>query len=87
VNERQYALVEPVPPYSTSIEAAWQVVERLVDDGWAVDVRHSTAWSHFPEYRWDCSLAVGAEMPRRELGPTAPLAICLAALKAKEPRP
>ena len=72
---------EGYPPYSTSIAAAWAVVEKmewwkaendLSDDG-------SVMWyfrvGNPPNHKW-----YSAEAPRNQ----APLAICLAALKAVE---
>jgi hypothetical protein len=66
---------EPVPDYSTDIAAAWLVVEALLARGIYVCVEYASG-------RWNCwagTVNVHAE--------TAPLAICLAALKATEVRP
>jgi len=67
--------------YSTSISAAWQVVEKLHSLGWVVDVtvdngtgRYCKVWKMGNDGR-----DVGSE-ERDAL--TAPLAICRAALKA-----
>lgn len=64
--------------YSTSIEAAWQVVERFQGKGWFVKVHNCE--------RQDQWFALITD-PMNEwtaLAPTAPHAICLAALRAIE---
>lgn len=58
----------PLPHYSTSIAAAWEVVEKLKDDDFHLE-EHGTHWKAGFGPRWR-----GAE--------TAPHAICLAALEA-----
>ena len=69
--------------YSTSISAAWEVVEKMWDRGYMADV-----------YQSDCEGTWSAEfLPKNDMdsagvewggsmAPTAPLAICRAALKA-----
>ena len=70
-----------VPHYSTEIAAAWEVVEK--DDGWGYDwkvkrwVASSKPWSCTAERTADGQTFYAEAM-------TAPLAICLAALKAVE---
>lgn len=68
-------LPEAVPHYSTSIAAVWEVMEALRQRG--VHLRVSSAYRGYEVQRWErdqwCST---------EYGETAPLAICLAALKA-----
>jgi len=72
----------PVPEYSTDLTAAWTVVERLKyfvlrrnQDSWTVEYRDcGNPMDHFVVDK--CCASVTAD--------TAPLAICLAALKAVE---
>lgn len=78
-----------VPHYSTDIAAAWEVVERLRENGWVIGIG-------IDDEPWEdpagggthgCSL-LGCNRGRtdatdiREYADTTPLAICLAALKA-----
>jgi hypothetical protein len=56
-------------PYSTDIAAAWAVVEK---------VGNFTIWQY--EGEWQCFL--GGGIKNKSYAATAPLAICLAALKA-----
>jgi len=72
-----------LPAYSTEIQAAWLVVERMKAIRWDVLVR----WSEAPEngrnyHRWLCWVAVDLTTGYGADADTAPLAICLAALKA-----
>jgi len=65
-----------VPPYSTDIAAAWDVVEKLKgDEGVALNS------GDFPDYGegWHCMF----DYPHSAYADTAPLAICLAALKSR----
>ena len=69
---------------STDIAAAWLVVEKLIADGWFIDMTHEGTWrvrltKHFPMKRgkWQPSLE-----PEAVLDVSLPLAICRAALKA-----
>lgn len=74
---------EPVPHYSTDIAAAWTVVERLEAMGWVVRVSQY----QLNPTKWNCRfvpttgemLDTGAYV--FDDAPTAPHAICLAALK------
>lgn len=69
-----------IPQYSTDIAAAWKVVEHLTDAEYGVvlsNVRAADTWT----CEIDRSEWAGSEV---EDGATAPLAICLAALKAVE---
>lgn len=69
-----------IPPYSTSIEAAWQVVEQLAtDEYWPIYVK-SIYRDHAPWFIVTAMLPNGMEV--LDEADTAPLAICLAALKA-----
>lgn len=66
-----------VPPYSTDIKAAWEVIEKI-----AGDKKRGIAYLSLHGYEgrgFFCSLGKGDAG-----GDTAPLAICLAALKAIE---
>jgi len=63
---------EPVPRYTTSVEAAWLVVEKLRGYRFELRRRHDGGfWAYLGE-------GMSAEAG------TAPLAICTAALKAVE---
>ena len=64
----------PIPFYSTDIAAAWEVVEKVNDLGWNISFDPiPQEWiTDFDEHQdWVVS------------NKTAPMAICLAALKAK----
>jgi len=67
----------PLCHYSTSIAAAWELVEKLKGDSCTIDISSATPG-------WICMIDVlhghGAEVR----ADTAPLAICLAFLKATE---
>ena len=66
-----YACLEVVPCYSTSIAAAWEVVEHKFP-GAHVELERDEAWGN----KWSCTIG------RIEItAKTAPLAICYAALK------
>lgn len=72
-----------LPEFSTDISAAWQVVKRLADSGFNVTISRVLDWRDKYEcylvkenWRDDERICKGAD--------TAPLAICLAALKAVE---
>lgn len=73
---------ENCPAYSTSIEAAWQVVEKLKADGWWIAVEHEAPDD--PERAWGACLSPNPHLPVWEMAETAPLAICRAALMAVE---
>lgn len=63
-----------VPYYSADISAAWEVVEKLYTENFCLDRVAG-------DYR--CNFGLIDEYPEWDLADTAPLAICLAALKAK----
>lgn len=63
-----------IPHYSTSIEAAWEVVEKCLEEGWEFDL-------FMNGIQYDVGLYRDREKPSG-IGDTAPHAICLAALKA-----
>ncbi|GED14021.1 BC1872 family protein [Aneurinibacillus migulanus] len=65
---------EPLPNYSTNIADAWKVLEKLIQLGAEINVGFYKQWDCSIDYPIGCNWLVQAE--------TAPLAICLAALKA-----
>lgn len=75
-------LIGDLPAFSTDIAAAWEVVEKLGRDGWWQRLERDWVDAEAP---WECYL-----MPSESLNldnasaraDTAPLAICLAALRA-----
>jgi hypothetical protein len=85
IPEGQYVGLEIIPPYSTSIEAAWLIVEAFPSCCFHVD-RESAAG-----IRYDVTIIMDGEQPYdhgREIhatAATAPLAICRAALSAVSP--
>lgn len=72
-----WAHCESLPHYSTDIAAAWQVVEKLAADGLYVHVGYCLG-------RTEASVNSPLDIIDNAYAPTAPLAICLAALKALE---
>ncbi|GMA50155.1 hypothetical protein GCM10025857_15120 [Alicyclobacillus contaminans] len=70
---------EPIE-YTTHISAAWDVVDRMQQLGWNMDLMNAYI---VPEIgrQWGCDLRDGRNLVVG-LGPTAPEAICLAALRA-----
>ena len=89
---QSYGLVRDIPPFSTEIGAAWQIVEHLRDLGFLVRViEHPEASRHDSEPRraWldrraECLVEQHVRGVRRRAGHayagTAALAICRAAL-------
>ena len=69
-----------IPHFSTDIAAAWEVVEKLDRDGHTMEMdKRDAGWVvRFVDYSKDPILS----MEITDTAPTAPLAICLAALKA-----
>lgn len=67
--------IGPPMPYSTNIKAAWMVVEKMHDSGWFFSI---TRYSNCTD-PWNAEF--GSVLPRVH-APTAPLAICRAALLA-----
>lgn len=64
-----------VPAYSTDIAAAWAVVEKLYDQGWRLEIMWGRLfWVEFQR----------AHAIAQATAPTAPEAICRAALAAME---
>lgn len=72
---------EDVPEYSTDIAAAWDVVEAWKGDGSLCEIVLSRCESHVST-GWRARFGE-SEASWEADAPTAPLAICLAALKAK----
>lgn len=68
-------------PYSSDIAAAWEVVEKLVDNGLRLDIMIAP----FGQFCvWvDGSELVGNYLAEEIIAESMPLAICSAALKAK----
>ncbi len=70
-----------IPPYSTDINAAWKVVEKLREDGLYLTMNADAFSAGYPQFNpgsgWWCSFKYSA------LAETAPLAICRAALLAR----
>lgn len=68
-----------VPPYSSDIAAAWEVVEKLKTLGWNIALTNCCdAYAVWISKVWIDDLVLESDVK----APTAPLAICLAALKA-----
>lgn len=70
---------DTIPPYSTSIAAAWEILASLVDAGATVAVDNDD-WD---EGDWHCWIYRGPEDHSDGYGATAPMAICLAFLNLK----
>src|SRR5258707_8893433 len=81
--QRQFTLMKPVPPYTSSIDAAMS----LLPEGWSLhrlchrhDCRGSfTSW--FAELYRAADAVI--EQPASSLGATAPLALCVAAMRVR----
>ena len=80
---------QQVPDYSTNIAAAWEVVGKLRKDGYGIifnDTRvqyRCRFWRHDGKDAWNIFTWVGEPDTEYTIwADTAPLAICLAALKA-----
>ncbi len=71
---RQDRKIFRIPPYSRNIEFAWKVVEKLRENFWVQVESGKTNLCSIGEYGVVGSVVHGSD--------TAPLAICLAALKA-----
>jgi hypothetical protein len=74
-------------PYSTSIEAAWEVVEKMFKLGWNMELNLSVSddsRAHVSVYRVDFRKFINQEAWVTEFSQSAPHAICLAALKTME---
>lgn len=64
-----------VPDYSTNIAAAWEIVEKMIEEGYDWELY---SFKTAPEYHWRVFCRGFGSYEA-----TAPLGICLAALKAK----
>lgn len=70
----------PLPPFTTDIAAAWQVVERMRELGWYYGVSGSISIGEIAMFR----VLGDAALVRSGTASTAPEAICRAALAALE---
>jgi len=87
-------LVEPVPFYSTDIAAAWQVVEKMGEDGWGIRIQGPNSYTDEglgpQESEWLAHFGrqddsrYGYSQGCRFEKDSLPRAICLAALQAKD---
>jgi hypothetical protein len=79
--QRQFSLMKPVPAYSRSIDAAML----LVPDGWSIHrlCRRHDCRGNFTGWLAELYKASEAviEFPANSLGTTAPLALCVAAMR------
>ncbi len=84
--QRQFGLMKPVPPYSRSVDAAML----LFPDGWSIHrlCRRHDCRGNFTGWLAELYRASEAiiEYPANAMGATAPLAICLAAMRVHEAR-
>ena len=70
-------------PYSTSIEAAWEVVEKARSLGFQIDIQDVRLdQGPPPQNLWRAHIRIPGAEYWPEMGESAPEAICLAALKA-----
>jgi len=72
-----------VPPYSTDMAAAWEVVEKLRRLGYQGGIH----WTSSSEAEYECGFGSSLIPPEARQpckAETAPLAICLAALQVME---
>lgn len=67
-----------VPRFSSDMGAAWQVVEELAKNGLVVEIRHN-AKGKFQVTGVNCWRET--RRPEEVIDPSAPIAICLAALR------
>lgn len=79
-------IAPPLPIYSEDIAAAWEVVEHLKSNGWAIRLSNKMVdwawWAYVYEYGSEHATAEATVQEE-----TAPLAICRAALQAVEATP
>jgi hypothetical protein len=82
--QRQFTLMKPVPTYTRSIDAALQ----LIPEGWSIHRlgRRHDCRGNFTGWCAELYQASDAviEFPANSLGATAPLALCVAALRVHE---
>lgn len=80
-NQQTKHQLERIESYSTSIASAWELVEKFTPHGVAVQCCREQEWG---DDKWKCLIST-KWTPHEYVearGDTAPLAICLAALKA-----
>ena len=82
--QRQFSLMKPVPAYTRSVDAAML----LIPEGWSI---HRLGRRHDCKGKftgWLCELYRARdaviEFPANSLGATAPLALCVAAMRIHE---
>ena len=76
-----YAERYPIPNYSSEISAAWEVVEKMRQEGLTVTITTPpTGWKNWDVRGWDDNNNDNRFIARAD---TAPRAICIAALHAK----
>jgi hypothetical protein len=82
--QRQFSLMKPVPTYTRSVDAAML----LIPEGWSI---HRLGRRHDCKGKftgWLCELYRARdaviEFPANSLGATAPLALCVAAMRIHE---
>jgi hypothetical protein len=82
--QRQFGLMKPIPPYTRSVDAAMQ----LFPEGWSIHrlCRRHDCRGNFTGWLAELYRAAEAviEHPADSQGATAPLALCLAALRVRE---
>jgi len=64
--------------FTTSISAAWTVVEKMREEDWAFTLETEEAGTAFDAHFWE------GDTFHYGFADTAPLAICISALRAKE---
>lgn len=85
--EHHIGELEQFEPYSTNIEAAMRIVEKMREQGWKAYLSNNSILSPFCVQGWYCEFVyLDGNNARliKEDGATLPEAICLAALKALE---
>jgi hypothetical protein len=67
-----------IPPYSTDLKAAWEIVEMMISEGYDVEIEYNGSWYvAFTKYdENDSDWVLGGSTQEDQL----PLAICKAAL-------
>lgn len=71
-----------IPPYSQKIEFAWRVVEKLFKDGMIVDVLSDIQSQNEYKIGYIVKILDSSSNTIARKNESAPLAICLAALKS-----
>jgi len=82
--QRQFSVMKPVPAYTRSIDAAMQ----LIPEGWSIHrlSRRHNCRGQFTGWLAELYRAADAviEFPANAPGATAPLALCIAAMRIHE---